>query len=217
MFKILFGLLIAISPFQSLHADKPNWEPYLEDSKNETEPGIGLVKAVEEWTKRNPEKKGMAIDLGAGTGRDTLYLLKKGWEVLAIDIEEKAIEILKSRVPDDQAAQLVTQVASFEAMELPLSADLVNARNALSYCDPARFPGTWEQIVDSIAPGGYFSGTFFGDRAIPVSIPHEFSLNKQQLLNLFKDRFEIIFFDEQDTIGKGWRWHMFYVTARKVN
>lgn len=218
MFKFICGLLlfsVIFNPFQLLCANQTNWEPYLEDSKNEVEPGIALVKAMEKWSKENPGQVGFAVDLGAGTGRDTLYLLKKGWHVLAIDLEEKAIEIIKSRLSEEEASRLSTQVASFEEMELPSVCDIINARNALSYCDPDAFPNVWEKIVNCIAPGGCFSGTFFGDRAIPISIPHAFSLNREELLHLFREHFDIIFFDEQDRKGQGWRWHMFYITAQK--
>ena len=35
---------------------------------------------------------GVAVDLGAGTGRDTLELLRRGWRVVAIDGEPEAVE-----------------------------------------------------------------------------------------------------------------------------
>ena len=40
----------------------------------------------------------MAADLGAGTGRDTLFLLKQGWNVLALDAEQLSIDIILNRV-----------------------------------------------------------------------------------------------------------------------
>ena len=40
-----------------------------------------------------------AVDLGCGTGRDTLELLRRGWRVLAIDAEGAAIEPGLTRTP----------------------------------------------------------------------------------------------------------------------
>ena len=38
-----------------------------------------------------------AVDLGCGSGRDTIELLRRGWRVLAIDGEPAAIEKLTAR------------------------------------------------------------------------------------------------------------------------
>jgi len=39
---------------------------------------------------------GVAADLGCGTGRDTVELLRRGWQVVAIDSEEEAIRRLRA-------------------------------------------------------------------------------------------------------------------------
>lgn len=38
---------------------------------------------------------GHAIDLGCGSGRDTLHLLEQGWTVLAIDNQQTTINCLQ--------------------------------------------------------------------------------------------------------------------------
>ncbi|MFB3102465.1 MAG: class I SAM-dependent methyltransferase, partial [Alphaproteobacteria bacterium] len=38
-----------------------------------------------------------AVDLGCGSGRDTIELLRRGWRVLAIDAEPAAIDKLTTR------------------------------------------------------------------------------------------------------------------------
>ncbi|TFF87358.1 MAG: methyltransferase domain-containing protein [Promethearchaeota archaeon] len=43
------------------------------------------------------ESKGKILDIGAGVGPHSLELQKRGFEVLAIDISEKACEIMKDR------------------------------------------------------------------------------------------------------------------------
>jgi SAM-dependent methyltransferase len=55
-----------------------------------TDPRETLLDALDrfEAEKRAP---GTAVDLGCGTGRDTLELLRRGWRVVAIDSQPEAI------------------------------------------------------------------------------------------------------------------------------
>ena len=121
------------------------------------EPRPTLIDAAGRFSSR-----GRAVDLGAGTGRDTAELLRRGWSVLAIDREQDAIDRIRRLVGAD-SARLETRVAGFEDAVWP-SCDLVNASFALPFCAPASFPALWQRIVDSLPPGGRFSGQFFGQR-----------------------------------------------------
>jgi SAM-dependent methyltransferase len=62
-----------------------------------------------------------AIDLGCGTGRDTLPLLAAGWHVLAIDAERKALIELEAATPLAWRPRLVTRLARFERCRRPNS------------------------------------------------------------------------------------------------
>ena len=37
------------------------------------------------WLKHLPEPNGLALDIGAGSGRDAAALAKRGWDVLAVE------------------------------------------------------------------------------------------------------------------------------------
>lgn len=95
-----------------------------------TDPRETLLDALArfEAEKRAP---GKAVDLGCGTGRDTLELLRRGWRVVAIDSQPEAIERLRTH-PEAVAAvdRLETVCAPFEDAEWP-AADLVNSSFAL--------------------------------------------------------------------------------------
>jgi tellurite methyltransferase len=103
------------------------------------------------------------VDLGFGAGNDTLELLRRGWNVLAIDGEPAAQAFLAKRVPRGQRGSLTLRTASMEGLVLP-KVDLVYASFSLPFCAPAEFPGLWTTVRQSLVPGGHFAGQIFGDR-----------------------------------------------------
>ena len=115
-----------------------------------------------EWEHRRGRRR-TAIDLGFGAGTDTLELLRRGWNVLAIDGQAAAARFLARRVPARYRGSLTCLVAPMEGLELP-PADLVYASFSLPFCAPDRFPALWSAIRASLRPGGHFAGQLFGDR-----------------------------------------------------
>lgn len=94
-----------------------------------------LLKALELLGRTD----GLAIDLGCGAGRDSLELLRRGWQVLAVDKAAEALERLQAQLDPAWAPRLQTRCEPFEHTELP-AADLVNSAFALPFCAPAQFP-----------------------------------------------------------------------------
>ena len=159
---------------------------------------------------------GQAVDLGAGTGRDTLELLRRGWRVVAVDMEREAIDRIGELAGGDRD-RLDGRVGRYEEVEWPKS-DLVNASFSLPFCPPEAFPGVWAKIVASIRPGGRFAGQFFGpndDWARTGLI----TWTRAEVEGLLAG-FEVEMLDEHDR--EGWvfkrpkHWHVFHVVARKV-
>jgi membrane dipeptidase len=161
------------------------------------------------------DSPGVAVDLGAGTGRDTAELLRRGWRVVAIDREPEAIERLGAL---GVAPQLDARLGRFEDAEWP-PCDLVNASFALPFCPPAAFPALWERIVRSLRSGGRFSGQLFGDHddwagsGVVVHTRDELGA----LLAPFDVEFLEEFDDEGSTaVGTRKHWHVYHLVARKI-
>jgi SAM-dependent methyltransferase len=177
-----------------------------------------------------PARDRFAVDLGCGSGRDTVELLRRGWRVLAIDSQAEALEQLVARVdPSMDAGRLETRIASFEDAAWP-TADLVNSSFALPFCSRERFPDVWERIVASLRPGGRFCGQLFGDRdewasrppdafaglASPPAITFHTRAEVDALLRDFEvDYLREIDEDGQTAVGDRKHWHLFHVVARK--
>ncbi|HEY4346283.1 MAG TPA: membrane dipeptidase [Gaiellaceae bacterium] len=169
-----------------------------------------LLDAVERFAV-----PGFAVDLGAGTGRDTLELLRRGWRVLSIDKEADAVDRLQEHA--GEGAQLETRVARFEDASWP-ACDLLNASFTLPFCPPAEFPRLWARVVDSIVAGGRFAGQLFGERDewARTGLTIHTRAEVEELLAPF----EVELFDEFEgegptVIGKTKHWHVFHVAGRK--
>ena len=185
------------------------WTRYYDAAGADARPT--LVEAAERF-----ERPGLAVDLGCGTGRDTLELLRRGWRVLAIDAEAEAIERLRRAVPDDE--RLTTEVARFDEASWP-PAELVNSSFALPFCAPESFGDVWRRIVDSLPRGGRFSGHLFGDRDEWAGNSGMTFVTREEAEAILCD-FDVELFDEVDedgrtAVGEAKHWHLFHVVARK--
>ncbi|MDJ0773764.1 MAG: class I SAM-dependent methyltransferase [Mastigocoleus sp. MO_167.B18] len=140
-----------------------DWLAYY-DAVQGKPPRETLLKALDLFDKQplSPTTR-LAIDLGCGSGRDTFELLRRNWQVYAIDSSQTAISYLLNH-SDLSFNLLKTQITRFEDLTLPSPTDLVNASFSLPFCSPKYFPDFWNQITASLRFGGPECGQLFGDR-----------------------------------------------------
>jgi membrane dipeptidase len=185
------------------------WGRYFDMAGDDPRPT--LLKALEGFAA-----PGLAVDLGAGTGRDTAELLRRGWSVIAIDGEREAIDRLVELV-GGPSPRLDTRIARFEDETWP-ACDLVNASYALPLASPDAFDALWSRVVDSLRPGGRFSGQIFGvnDDWARSGVVVKSRAEVEAMLAPFEIEF-LREFDGEDTTAVGSRkhWHVFHVVARK--
>lgn len=87
------------------------------------------------------------VDVGAGTGLFTRLLVERGLRVVAVEPDERMLEVLKQQTP-----AVPTVLAAAEDMPLPdASADAVLAATAWHWFDPERAP---LEIARVLRPGG---------------------------------------------------------------
>ena len=178
-----------------------------------------LVAALDSFEQEG-FSEGLAVDIAAGEGRDTLELLRRGWRVVATDGHPDAFSHLWSRVPEELKPRLKTVQVDFAEMEVD-SCDLVNASFALPFCEPRHFPGLWSRIVAAIRPGGRFAGQFFGDRDDWASLPDRTHHSRDEVLELLAGfEIEMMNVEERDDtpeVRKPKHWQLFHVVAKKVH
>ena len=160
-----------------------------------------------------------AIELGCGAGRDTEYLIKNGWNVLAID-KEDVKAIITSRLSKEEQKNFKFSKQEFENMQLEKT-NLIVANFSLPFCNQKQFEKLWNKINKSILKNGYFVGNFFGNNDEWKKQEEEMTfLTKEQVIELFKN-FEIIDFKEVEKdcfngLGIMKHRHIFNVIAKKL-
>lgn len=160
----------------------------------------------------------LALDLGCGDGRDTIEMLRRGWRVIAVDSEPKALQRLQSRdLPPD--ARVTPVVARLEEIPLPIGVHLVNSSFAMPLCEPATFLDLWRRIREGLPPGGRFSGQWYGLRDSWVGRPGITFVSRDEALAML-DGLELEVFEEEEADGVTPRgnakhWHIFHIVAKK--
>lgn len=167
-----------------------------------------------------PAPGSLALDLGAGEGRDTVELLRRGYRVIAIDVEPRAFARLLARPDLIRPESLETIAGRFEDVDLP-AADLINASFSLPFCPPNRFPAVWKRIVGALKPGGRFAGQLLGvrdDWATQGQNVTAFEKNAARALlhDLAVEHFEEEKTDSTTATGRPKHWHLFHVVARQA-
>lgn len=197
-------------------AEVRDWPGYFGAVKGKP-PRETLVAALEAF-EREGKREGLAVDLGAGEGRDALELLRRGWRVVAIDGHPEAFIHLWERVPEADKQRLTTEEALYADVRIP-ECDLLNASFALPFCEPRDFAELWAKVVKGIRPGGRFAGQLFGDRDSWAKLPDRSHQSEDEARRMFSgfefEMFKVEEKDEAPDVRKPKHWHVFHIVARK--
>ena len=104
-------------------------------------------------------KPGSAIDLGCGAGRDTVYLIKNGWNVLSIDKEDTR-EFVSSKLNEEEIKRFRFVRQDFENIELEKN-NLLVANFSIPFCKKDCFKEFWNKISESILKERILCWKFF--------------------------------------------------------
>ena len=164
--------------------------------------------------------KGTAIDLGCGSGIDTIHLVNLGWRVCSIDGTIDGFENIKGQLQEDKLSSVDFIHADFENVVMP-EVDLVYSAYSIPFCKQKAFEAFWSNVVASVNTGGRFAGHLFGEQDGWANFIDDITLKtKAEAFDLFKN-FEIEYFDElcEDKPSKNGlgtkRWHVFEIIAMK--
>jgi 2-polyprenyl-3-methyl-5-hydroxy-6-metoxy-1,4-benzoquinol methylase len=97
---------------------------------------------------------GKGLDLGSGSGKNSLYLASKGLNVQAVDISRKALNLLK-----EQAQMLGLKVWTFrhDMYKFPIEEnkyDVILCLWSLMFLEPIKIQEFSRRLIDGLSPGG---------------------------------------------------------------
>lgn len=210
--------------------DADDWSRYFNAVK-ELPPRETLLRALDAFDRErsgsgerwDAAHRPLAIDLGAGEGRDTVELLRRGWRVIAIDSSPEAARRILARLDIDHMDRVEARVQRFQEAVLP-PAEFVNASFAIPHCSPDAFASLWGNIGRSIRPGGRFAGQLFGvndewaTKPDGVERTYHTRADVDRLLaeaSLEPEMLDEVERDGKNAFGEPKHWHVFHIVARK--
>lgn len=158
---------------------------------------------------------GVALDLGCGAGRDTRYLLARGFLVTAVDREAASLAALA----DLPSKHLRLVQAAFEDLSFG-QYDLVNAHFSLPFTRKDQFAVVFARLKASLKPGGIFVGQFFGVNDTWNTPENTMTFLTSEQARKQLEGLDILEFAEEDqdgatADGTQKHWHVYHITARR--
>lgn len=162
---------------------------------------------------------GQAIDLGCGVGHAVKWLAEKGWSVVAVDGHEMALQIVQSRLSEDEQTRVETRLSMLEeAVIEPGRYDLVIAAYSLFFIESKeRLGEVWERILERLKPGGLFLFELLGPRD---DWADQLLTHTREELEALLTGLEVLHLEEAEQDGHtsqgiAKHWHVYHVIARK--
>ena len=130
-----------------------------------------------------PERRGLALDVGAGTGRDAAGLAALGYEVVAVEPSASMLREGPARHPDARIRWLDDRLPALDATQRTgLAFDLILLSAVWQHVAPGDRPRAFRKLVRLLNPGGVLAITLRMGAADPERAMHEVSRAEIEVL-----------------------------------
>ena len=133
-----------------------NINKYYENTKNALP-----HQSVKQFIEMNVTP-GKAVDLGCGPGRDTIYLIKNGWNVVSID-KENTEKIISDKLEKEEMNRFSFSSQSFEDVILQKN-NLIVANFSIPFCNKAYFNEFKSKMINSLSEERIFCRKLFWNK-----------------------------------------------------
>lgn len=173
-----------------MHHDATRWDDHY---RSATPPGPLAPDARADVIELLP-RTGVAIDIACGLGSQSLWLARRGLEVVALDVSPIAIDALRAAA---HAAGLADRIdARMTDLDVGLPAEPMTAD--VIVCQRFRQPSLYTEIADRLAVGGIAIVTVLSE--VGTDSPGPFHAPPGELVAAF-DEFEILDAREGDGVA----------------
>jgi SAM-dependent methyltransferase len=114
-----------------------------------------------ESVRQGQLKRGKALDLGCGNGRNSIFLAQNGFDVDAVDFSQTAIDWATERIKQAGTPVSLHCQSVFDLQFEPESYDLVYDSGCFHHIPPHRRRQYVELVSKALKPGGWFGLTCF--------------------------------------------------------
>lgn len=165
-----------------------------------------------------PSSAKQAADLGCGIGTEVQDMLKRGFEVHAIDQEAKAIQLVQESVKEN-SNRLRAHHSSLEDWKIWPEVDFLFAYHSFPFCSPASFEAVVNKSLSSVNSDGIFASSFFGPEDAWAQAGRVVGITAGEVKLKLND-FDILHFEEIKKLGPtalsgDKMWHVIEVIARR--
>jgi ubiquinone/menaquinone biosynthesis C-methylase UbiE len=164
----------------------------LEKDGFKTAPNAFLVEAM-----KAIKPGGMALDVGAGMGRNGLHLAKLGWDITGIDLSAQGLAVMKA---DAEKVGLKVQTVKTSYMDFDFGKERWDLVAMILSWAPVEDPAFLARLKASVKPGGYVVFEHVTQRDKNPFPPGVHAPAPGALREMFKD-FEILIYRELDDYG----------------
>jgi SAM-dependent methyltransferase len=115
------------------------------------------MQNLEKWLDQIPI--GRALDLGAGDGETALWLVERGFQVVAVERDPSAFQRLRKIFV---GSGIVPHMADLQEFPLPPATyNLIVAQAVLHFLRPTQLWPLADRLVDALVPGGILLAEVF--------------------------------------------------------
>lgn len=162
-----------------------------------------------------------ALDLGSGSGNETIDLLSRNWNVLGTDLSPRSGEVISQRA-QQLGGRFQFQEGDFSTVRLNDYYDLVISFYSLPFGNKKDLPILITNLSCHMKSGAVIAVNFFGEKHDFVKHGKAYGITKSEINQLFDtNHFKIIYFlnriyNQRDFDGNQIHWDILDIIAIKI-